>query len=167
MKLHFESNLDYQHAAIESVCDLFRGQEICQTTFTVSSQSGRSIVGQGELGLGGSFSQGQLGLVQNELGVGNRLTLLDDELLANLNDIQLRNGLRPSPSLASGDFTVEMETGTGKTYVYIRSIFELNKRYGFTKFVIVVPSIAIKEGVYKTLQITRGAFSQPLRGRAV
>lgn len=158
MKLHFESNLDYQQAAIESVCDLFRGQEICRTTFTVSSQSGRTVVGQGELGLGGSFSQGQLGLVQNELGVGNRLTLLDDELLANLNDIQLRNGLRPSASLASGDFTVEMETGTGKTYVYLRSIFELNKRYGFTKFVIVVPSIAIKEGVYKTLQITEEHF---------
>jgi type III restriction enzyme len=158
MKLHFESNLDYQHAAIESVCGLFRGQEICRTEFTVSSQGGRAVLGQGELALGGSFTQGQLGLVQNELGVGNRLTLLDDELLANLNDIQLRNGLRPSASLASGDFTVEMETGTGKTYVYVRSIFELNKRYGFTKFVIVVPSVAIKEGVYKTLQITQDHF---------
>jgi type III restriction enzyme len=158
MKLHFESNLDYQHAAIESVCDLFRGQEICRTTFTVSSQSGRAVVGQADLPLGGSFTQGQLGLVQNELGVGNRLTLLDDELLANLNVIQLRNGLRPSMSLASGDFTVEMETGTGKTYVYVRSIFELNKRYGFTKFVIVVPSVAIKEGVYKTLQMTEEHF---------
>lgn len=158
MKLHFESNLDYQHAAIESVCDLFRGQEICRTEFTVSSQGDRAVLGQGELALGGSFTQGQLGLVQNELGVGNRLTLLDDELLANLNDIQLRNGLRPSASLASGDFTVEMETGTGKTYVYVRSIFELNKRYGFTKFVIVVPSVAIKEGVYKTLQITQEHF---------
>lgn len=158
MKLHFESNLDYQHAAIESVCDLFRGQEICRTEFTVSSQGGRAVLGQGELALDGSFTQGQLGLVQNELGVGNRLTLLDDELLENLNDIQLRNGLRPSESLASGDFTVEMETGTGKTYVYVRSIFELNKRYGFTKFVIVVPSVAIKEGVYKTLQITQEHF---------
>jgi type III restriction enzyme len=60
--------------------------------------------------------------------------------------------------LASGDFTVEMETGTGKTYVYLRTVFELNKRYGFTKFVIVVPSVAIKEGVYKTLQITEDHF---------
>src|SRR5690606_12977458 len=66
----------------------------------------------------------------------------------------LRNGLPPSGSLTSGDFTVEMETGTGKTYVYLRSVFELNKRFGFTKFVIVVPSVAIKEGVNKTLQIT-------------
>lgn len=86
------------------------------------------------------------------------MTLLDDELLKNLNDVQLRGGLPPSGSLTSGDFTVEMETGTGKTYVYLRTIFELNKRYGFTKFVIVVPSVAIKEGVYKTLQITEDHF---------
>ena len=62
-------------------------------------------------------------------------------------------------------FTVEMETGTGKTYVYLRTIFELNRRYGFTKFVIVVPSVAIKEGVYKSLQITddHSARSIPAR----
>lgn len=159
MKLHFEPNLDYQLDAIESVCDLFRGQEICRTEFTVSVQNAGRIAGQGELGLtGGSFSQGELGMVQNELGVGNRLTLLDDEILENLRAIQLRNGLRPDSVLGSGDFTVEMETGTGKTYVYLRTIFELNKRYGFTKFVIVVPSVAIKEGVYKTLQITEDHF---------
>ncbi|XAZ25223.1 DEAD/DEAH box helicase family protein [Sinorhizobium sp. B11] len=70
----------------------------------------------------------------------------------------MRNGLPPSAGLTSGDFTVEMETGTGKTYVYLRTILELNKRFGFTKFVIVVPSVAIKEGVYKTLQITEEHF---------
>ena len=92
--------------------------------------------------------QVHLAFAQNDLGIGNRLTLLDEEILKNLNAIQLRNGVPPSDRLATGDFTVEMETGTGKTYVYLRTIFELNKRYGFTKFVIVVPSIAIKEGVY-------------------
>lgn len=143
MKLHFEPNLDYQHAAIEAVADLFRGQEICRTEFTVTS---------------GISEQHLLAFAQNDLGIGNRLQLLEDELLANLRDIQLRNGLRPSDSLSSGDFTVEMETGTGKTYVYLRSIFELNKRYGFTKFVIVVPSVAIKEGTNKTLEITRDHF---------
>lgn len=159
MKLHFESNLDYQRDAIEAVCDLFRGQEICRTEFTVSLKGRATYLGQSELELhGGNFSQGELGLVQNELGVGNRLTLLDDELLENLKDVQLRNGLRPSASLESGDFTVEMETGTGKTYVYLRTVFELNKRYGFTKFVIVVPSIAIKEGVYNTLKSTKEHF---------
>jgi len=136
MKLHFEPNLDYQLQAIEAVCGLFHGQETCRTEFTVT----RDAAG------------GQMALFENDLGIGNRLTLLDDELLANLHAIQLRHGLAPSVSLASGDFTVEMETGTGKTYVYLRTVFELNKRYGFTKFVIVVPSVAIKEGVYHTIE---------------
>jgi len=144
MKLHFEPDLDYQLQAIEAVCDLFRGQEICRTEFTVTRDP--------------ADTQMRLGFAHNDLGIGNRLTLLDDELLANLQAVQLRNGIAPSESLASGDFTVEMETGTGKTYVYLRTIFELNKRYGFTKFVIVVPSIAIKEGVYKSLQIMEDHF---------
>ncbi len=143
MKLHFEPDLDFQDDAIEAVCDLFRGQEICRTEFTVTA---------------GRDQQMRLGLAESDLGIGNRLTLLDDEILANLGEIQLRNGLAPSTMLASGDFTVEMETGTGKTYVYLRTVFELNKRFGFTKFVIVVPSVAIKEGVYKTLQITEDHF---------
>lgn len=144
MKLHFDPNLDFQLEAIEAVCDLFRGQEVNRTEFTVTQQA---------LGL-------QLSLDEHDdaLGVGNRLTLLDDEVLENLREVQLRNSIAPSEELVSGDFTVEMETGTGKTYVYLRTIFELNKRYGFTKFVIVVPSIAIKEGVYKTLEITEDHF---------
>lgn len=144
MKLQFEPDLGYQIQAIEAVCDLFRGQEICRTEFTVTRDP--------------ADIQMRLGFAQSDLGVGNRLTLLDDELVKNLNDIQIRNGLAPAEALASGDFTVEMETGTGKTYVYLRTIFELNRRFGFTKFVIVVPSIAIKEGVYKSLQITEDHF---------
>src|SRR5882762_3098354 len=144
MKLHFEPSLEYQQTAIEAVCDLFRGQETCRTEFTVTRDA--------------LAVQHTMAFAQRDLGIGNRLQLLDDELLNNLNTVQIRNGLRPSESLASGDFTVEMETGTGKTYVYLRTIFELNRRYGFTKFVIVVPSVAIKEGVYKTLQITEEHF---------
>lgn len=144
MKIHFEPDLEYQHAAIESVCDLFKGQEICRTEFTVTRDA--------------MAAQQTLAFAQSDLGIGNRLQLLDDELLSNLGDIQIRNGLQPSTALPSGDFTVEMETGTGKTYVYLRTIFELNRRYGFTKFVIVVPSVAIKEGVYKTLQMTEEHF---------
>ena len=150
MKFHFEPNLDYQLQAIEAVCDLFRGQEICRTEFTVTKNA-----------VDGALLPG----MESDLGIGNRLTLLDDELLKNLNGIQLANGLPPSEKLASGDFTVEMETGTGKTYVYLRTIFELNKRYGFTKFVIVVPSVAIKEGVYKSLQMTEDHF-RPLYANA-
>jgi type III restriction enzyme len=119
MKLHFEADLPYQNAAIKAVSDLFHGQEICRTEFTV--------------------------------------TVLDEEIEDNLRAVQLRNGVPPTTKL-SPDFTVEMETGTGKTYVYLKTIFELNRSYGFTKFVIVVPSVAIKEGVNKTLQITREHF---------
>ncbi|HJT33397.1 MAG TPA: DEAD/DEAH box helicase family protein [Pirellulales bacterium] len=143
MKLHFEPDLDYQLHAIEAVCGLFHGQEICRTEFTVTKSAA-----------GGPFLPG----MEGDLGIGNRLTLLDDEILKNLHEVQLRHGLPPSESLASGDFTVEMETGTGKTYVYLRTAFELNRRYGFTKFVIVVPSVAIKEGVYKSLQIMEDHF---------
>ena len=153
MKLHFEPNLDFQLQAIEAVCDLFRGQEICRTEFTVTRDPKRP--------------QERFAFAQNDLGIGNRLTLLDEEILRNLNAIQLRNGVRPSHHMDSGDFTVEMETGTGKTYVYLRTIFELNRRYGFTKFVIVVPSVAIKEGVYKSLQITEEHFRSLYSGTPV
>jgi len=149
MKLHFEGDLPYQAAAVEAVCDLFTGQEICRTEFTVTLRAGESVAGlQGMLEGMEATPQG---------GIGNRLTLADDEIEANLRSVQLRNGVPPSSKL-SPDFTVEMETGTGKTYVYLRTAFELNKRYGFTKFAIVVPSVAIKEGVIKTLQITREHF---------
>jgi type III restriction enzyme len=156
MKLHFEPDLDYQKAAIEAVCALFRGQEICRTEFTVTMKAPAAPAD--DLFPGTAPQQLTLGVAESDLGIGNRLTLLDEEIHKNLCDVQIGSGLPPSASLASGDFTVEMETGTGKTYVYLRSIFELNKRFGFTKFVIVVPSVAIKEGVYKTLQITEEHF---------
>ncbi|MBF0141603.1 MAG: DEAD/DEAH box helicase family protein [Magnetococcales bacterium] len=140
MKFHFEPDLDYQLAAIESVCALFKGQEIGRTEFTVTLPSD------------------ELAFAENSLGLGNRLKMLEDEVHGNLKEVQLRNGLRPSDTLTSMDFTVEMETGTGKTYVYLRTIFELHRCYGFTKFVIVVPSVAIKEGVYKSIQIMEEHF---------
>ncbi len=149
MKLYFEPNLDFQLQAIEAVCDLFQGQELCRTEFTVIKGA------PGDMFLSG---------MEFDLGIGNRLTLLDEDILKNLQEVQLRNGLPIDSTLRSGDFTVEMETGTGKTYVYLRTIFELNKRYGFTKFVIVVPSVAIKEGVYKTLQITEDHFKSLYAG---
>lgn len=142
MKLQFDKDLEYQHQAIASIVDLFRGQTPMQSNFTVSAY------------------KGQIGLYDSNNGVGNRLELDEDEILENLQGIQLRNGLPQTNSLKAGkyDFDVEMETGTGKTYVYLRTIFELHKNYGFSKFIIVVPSIAIKEGVYKSLEITKEHF---------
>ena len=145
MKLHFEDNLDYQKIAISSVVDLFKGQEVNRNEFTLNSSSNK-------------VSLTDLDLSESELGVGNKLLIEKDQFLQNLQDIQLRNGLHLSKPPISNNFTVEMETGTGKTYVYLRTIFELNKHYEFSKFVIVVPSIAIKEGTYKTLEITREHF---------
>ena len=144
MNLQFKHNLDYQRAAIDAVCGLFTGQELCRGEFTVSHSTQQYAAspqgGDGPpLDFAGQVVQQQmavqmgLGLAESELGIGNRLSLLDDDLLKNLNAVQLKNGLALSPALESGDFTVEMETGTGKTYVYLRTLFELNQKFGFTK----------------------------------
>jgi type III restriction enzyme len=141
MKIQFNAGLDYQAEAIRAVCDLFQGQESCQTLFTVPRDSDLPLLANTE-----------------ESGVGNRLKLSNEEILENARRVQGRNGLKQSSTLSDLNFTIEMETGTGKTYVYLRSIFELHKAYGFTKFIVVVPSVAIKEGVYKSLQITEDHF---------
>jgi len=149
MKIKFDPNLDFQKQAIESVAGVFEGQEICRTNFTVAPLQYTTQY----------FIPG----MENNLGIGNRLKLQDEDIHKNIRKIQLQNGLAPSDAFSSKDgihLTVEMETGTGKTYVYLRSIFEMNRLYGFTKFIIVVPSIAIKEGVYKSLQITVDHFRE-------
>lgn len=141
MKLQFDASLHYQEQAVSAVVDLFRGQIPRQSNFTVSNYSDQ-------------------GTMFTDNGIGNKLELVEDEILENLQAMQLRNGLPQTKTLKRGayDFDIEMETGTGKTYVYLRTIFELNKAYGFKKFIIVVPSIAIKEGVSKSLEITREHF---------
>ena len=146
MKIQFDPNLDFQKQAIESIAGVFKGQEICQTNFTVAPLQ--------------YTTQQVIPGMENNLGIGNRLKLLPEDIHKNIRKIQLKNGLAPSEKMNSMDFTVEMETGTGKTYVYLRSIFEMNRLYGFTKFIIVVPSIAIKEGVAKSLEITAEHFKE-------
>jgi type III restriction enzyme len=148
MKLQFEPDLDYQHDAINAVCELFTGQEVGESLFTVSVSK-----------VGIAPNQGRL-FDKPDAGYANALRLPTDELLVNLQKVQLRNGIRQDSALDKLDFAIEMETGTGKTYVYLRTIYELNKRYGWTKFVIVVPSVAIKQGVLKSLQITKDHFRQ-------
>lgn len=104
----------------------------------------------------------------NQLGYANKLQLTEAQILDNTQKIQLRNGLKPSSKedidIKHLDFSIEMETGTGKTYVYLRSIMDMNREYGFTKFIIVVPSIPIKEGVYKSLQMTETHFREHYDG---
>lgn len=143
MKLQFKTQ-DFQTAAVEAVAGLFAGQERSRATF--------SVMEEGQLPDQTSFGPA-------ELGVGNVLRLTDDALTANMRAVQKRNLLPMTDSAASRQFCVEMETGTGKTYVYTKTIFELNRRYGFTKFIVVVPSVAIREGVYKSFQVTQEHFA--------
>src|SRR5690625_3989178 len=111
MKLKFDSNLPHQKAAWEAVVALFAGQESCYTPLTMAAPEAWGTEGQGRLGLGA-----------NEKGTANRLVLGRDELLKNLQQVQLKNGLKQTSGpldMGALDYTVEMETGTGKTYVYL------------------------------------------------
>lgn len=136
MKLQFDSNLGYQTEAVNAVTELFNGQNSMHQYFTVTGQA----------------------TLDSAQGIGNKIDISNEDILENLRKIQSYHKLAPSETLPSLDFNIEMETGTGKTYVYLKTIFELNKKYNFTKFIIVVPSVAIKEGVNKTIEITKEHF---------
>ncbi|HIS82087.1 TPA: DEAD/DEAH box helicase family protein [Candidatus Scatenecus faecavium] len=139
MKLKFKHQ-EFQTDAVIAVADLFAGQEKSTTTFSVDDNSA------------------QMRLLHNDFGIGNKLEIDNDTLLSNMHSIQRRHKLPLSRDYDSRQFSIEMETGTGKTYVYTKTILELNKRYGFSKFIIVVPSVAIREGVFKSLQVTEEHF---------
>jgi type III restriction enzyme len=147
MKFKFDPNLEYQQDAIQSIVDIFDGQPLGQSEYEVSLNN-------------------QVGFIeQNELGIGNNRLITDEQLLENVQAIQECNKIHPVPELQGQDFlngmnfTIEMETGTGKTYVYLRTIFELHQKYGFKKFTIVVPSVAIREGTIKSLDIMQEHFA--------
>ena len=155
MKLQFDPKQQYQIDAVDAAVELFDGQPLNKGDFEISFEA----AGQGLFA-----SQ-----VQTELGIGNRLTIDREVLLKNLQRVQERNDVDVDAKLLPEDFysqtipaplnfSVEMETGTGKTYVYLRTVFELNKKFGFKKFIIVVPSVAIREGVLKNLEITSEHF---------
>ena len=161
MKLQFDPNQTFQLDAVAAITDLFDGQPQGAPEYAVIN------VGAWD----GLFA----GQERTELGAGNRLLLAADKLLANTRAIQTRNDIEvadPAAPLEAWElfdgpanqarlcphFSVEMETGTGKTYVYLRTIFELSRRYGFQKFIIVVPSVAIREGVLKNIEITAEHF---------
>jgi type III restriction enzyme len=144
MKIKFDASQQYQIDAVASVVDLFDGQPLNKGDFEITLESSSTNL---------FMSQ-----AHSELGTGNRLILDDEFLLKNLHVVQDRNDIDRVPALKGRHFTVEMETGTGKTYVYLRTICELSRKYGFKKFIIVVPSVAIREGVLKNLEITEEHF---------
>ncbi|OAV00097.1 MULTISPECIES: DEAD/DEAH box helicase family protein [Moraxella] len=133
MQLKYE-HLDYQKQAIDSIVDLFQGEITHhQDDFSLSDKDSMRVI-------------------------ANELSLSKDDIFNNLKNIQTQNQLSLSDQLDNLYFSVEMETGTGKTFVYLNTIFELYQRYGWRKFIIVVPSVAIREGVLQTLNSTKDYF---------
>ncbi|MEG6992375.1 DEAD/DEAH box helicase family protein, partial [Pseudomonas aeruginosa] len=160
MKLKFKEQ-PYQLHAVESLADCFAGQpKSSGVSYRIDPGVGDAPLAPQQGSLAGMELQSTIASV--DAGFRNaELALTQDQLLSNLQAVQRRQNLPQSAVLVNDKKTgcpinldIEMETGTGKTYCYIRSMFELNKRYGWSKFIVVVPSIAIREGVYKSLQIT-------------
>ncbi len=145
MQFKFDANQEFQIRAIESIANLLEGQPRIKAEIQFTSQLSMAAI-------------------------ANSLDISEEEILSNLQKVQEENGLLEDTNLQliekeietdTGknrarfyNFSVEMETGTGKTYVYLRTIFELFRRYGMRKFIVVVPSVAIREGVLKTLEVT-------------
>jgi len=158
MKLKFKTQA-YQTAAVQAVIECFKGQPLA----SAEAMSYRIDPGKAKSRMESLFS---------EAGFKNAdLSLSDSTLLANIHDVQRAQNLPLSDTLvktkvAKINLDIEMETGTGKTYCYIKTIFELNKQYGWSKFIIVVPSIAIREGVAKSLQITAEHFLETYHKKA-
>lgn len=147
MKLKFKVQ-PYQTQAVTAVVDCFAGQPM-SNGITYRIDPGRKAQTS-------AFEEG----FKNA-----DLALTELQVLANIKDVQRRQNLPISDKLVASagcriNLDIEMETGTGKTYCYIKTIFEMNKRYGWSKFIIMVPSIAIREGVYKSLQITADHFTE-------
>lgn len=146
MKFQFDAQQQYQLDGIRAVIDLFTGQPAAAGTFEWQPD----VFG---------------GDLLDRLGIANAMDISESKILENLRIVQKRNELPVSEQLARDailgvrNFSVEMETGTGKTYVYLRTIYELHREYGWKKFVIVVPSVAIREGVLQSLRTMREHFA--------
>ena len=152
LKLQFKHQ-KFQADAAKAVVDVFAGQPYLTPTYMID----RGIDYQMSITDEGDFTGWR-----NELIVPG---LSDKVILSNLQKVQRANQLKPSERLEGSksckyNLTIEMETGVGKTYTYIKTMYELNKHYGWSKFIVVVPSVAIREGVYKSFQVTQEHFAE-------
>ena len=149
MKLKFRHQ-KFQADAAKAVVDVFAGQPYLTPSYMMDRGYGNY--------------QGILNEDEEFTGWGNAKIipgLSDKAILENINKIQRTNQIKPSDKLEGRyNLTIEMETGVGKTYTYIKTMYELNRAYGWSKFIVVVPSIAIREGVYKTFQVTQEHFAE-------
>lgn len=156
MKLKFKQQ-DFQINAVQAVVDVFEGQPLKGKHFTIEV---------GTLTKGVITSDDQKKILE-QIGYRNsELIITDSQILENIKAIQQRNEIREvstieKPTVNIGiNLTIEMETGTGKTYTYIRTMYELHEKYGWSKFIVIVPSIAIREGVYKSFEVMREHFQE-------
>ncbi len=152
MKIQYRHQ-KFQADAAKAVVDVFAGQPYLTPTYMMDRGSGYYQIGVNE--------------EQDFTGFSNQRIvpeLSDQRILEQLNKIQRTNQLKPSDKLEGREggynLTIEMETGVGKTYTYIKTMFELNKHYGWSKFIVVVPSVAIREGVYKSFEMTQEHFAE-------
>ena len=152
MKIQYRHQ-KFQADAAKAVVDVFAGQPYLTPTYMMDRGSGNYQIGVNE--------------ERDFTGFSNQRIvpeLSDQRILEQLNKIQRANQIKPSDKLEGREggynLTIEMETGVGKTYTYIKTMFELNKHYGWSKFIVVVPSVAIREGVYKSFEMTQEHFAE-------
>lgn len=163
MKLQFKKQ-QFQLDAVQAVVDCFDGQPIKTNRFTL--ERSREIVRQTKMAAQGI--QEMDFAIEEAIGYRNStIQLLEQRVFENIRAVQSRNDLHESANIERPkgvkngfNLTVEMETGTGKTYTYIRTIYELQKKYGWSKYIVIVPSVAIREGVYKSFQVTQDHFQE-------
>lgn len=163
MKFNFKIQ-QYQTDAVDAVVKVFAGQRFHDR---VSYIRDLGKVNSQEYQMSFEMADEEMEVYDPEDDTGyknERVELSDEQLLKNIQTIQSQNNIKLSPELVKDlgrcSLDIEMETGTGKTYVYIKTMFELNKRYGWSKFIVVVPSIAIREGVKKSFEITTDHFME-------
>ena len=163
MKFNFKIQ-QYQTDAVDAVVRVFNGQGF-HDRISYIRDLGKRNANAGQQITVSVDTYGEVYDPTDDTGFKNeQLELSDTQLLQNIQKLQSENNIKLSPALVKDlgrcSLDIEMETGTGKTYVYIKTMFELNKRYGWTKFIVVVPSIAIREGVKKTFEITADHFQE-------
>lgn len=163
MKFNFKIQ-QYQTDAVNAVVRVFNGQGFYDKVSYIRDL-GKIKLRDMQMTLGYADEEMELYDPTNDKGYKNEIVELSDEqLLSNIQTLQHQNNIKISNNLVKDlgrcSLDIEMETGTGKTYVYIKTMFELNKKYGWSKFIVVVPSIAIREGVKKTFEITADHFME-------
>ena len=168
MKFNFKIQ-QYQTDAVDAVVQVFNGQRKYERTSYIRDVGSRENEQQQFAFL--AVSGIDVDDLMNDTGYKNEaVELTDEQLLANIRRMQTFNNIKLSPALVNDlgrcSLDIEMETGTGKTYVYIKTMFELNKRYGWSKFIVVVPSVAIREGVRKSFEITAEHFMEQYNKKA-